>query len=98
MTNLMLVSLWIMLFSFTQANAHWFYSAACCGEEDCRPAEPGEILEHLNGWYVPETDTLFTWGRVNEAPDGQFHICEYYPKSDKPILKTRCIYVPPMGS
>jgi hypothetical protein len=79
------------------AGAHDIYMRAdlysCCHDHDCRPAEPGEIVEQTDGTYlVAPTGERFTSAQVKASPDGQFHRCLYEKKNIH--SRTRCVLVP----
>lgn len=65
----------------------------CCHDHDCRPAEPGEIVEEANGTYlVVPSGERFSSAEVKPSPDGRYHRC----LTDKSNIRsrTRCILVP----
>lgn len=77
-----------------QAPTGWVYPWQCCAGQDCRHAEPGEIVEQGGGFFVPNTGELIPYGsdRIRPSRDNDTHICQR-PGSDKRLF-TPCIFLP----
>ncbi|UCI24873.1 hypothetical protein [Mesorhizobium sp. B2-8-5] len=86
----------------TGANAHDWYenkvdpvtNFKCCGGTDCRPIPESAVQSMADGGYVylPEGFNI-PRERVQESPDGRYHICEnHYVITNQPYL--RCFFAP----
>lgn len=67
--------------------AHSWYSAVCCGGQDCHPVPCDQIYERSDGVY--------TWGKlefwpatVHDSQDDQCHACVGEPGGIP-----RCLYI-----
>jgi hypothetical protein len=88
------VSAALILFVSFSAQAHWWYSAKCCGERDCREATVGEVVLMSNGWYIATTEEIvpFDDERIQISMDDKFHVCTLTNPEQE--LKSRCLYIP----
>lgn len=78
----------------SSAEAHSFYSAACCSDKDCAPVAAGTVKRTGAGWQTPRGGTIpFNDSRVKPTPfpHAGIHLCE---RPDGSII---CIYVPEAG-
>ena len=82
--------------------AHSFYSMACCNNKDCRPVEKGSVRPVEGGflvqrqWLMQKSEIVpYNSGRLEEAPDGQYHICLRLYGNMKGSV--RCLYKPALG-
>ena len=81
----------------TAANAHDWYEDKidpqmkfkCCGGSDCRAVPQSSVQSRIDGGYIylPHNFNI-PQNRVQQSPDGQYHICE-----NTYALTTRCIGV-----
>src|SRR6478609_429330 len=58
-------------------NAHSFYDASCCSDQDCKPYE-GQVIPQKGGYYIPEFKKFIPYEQVKTAPlsaPEQYHIC-----------------------
>lgn len=63
----------ILLCSLTQAQAHDFYDAYCCGGRDCAPVSSSDITWTPRGWYVPAGTSITTHqGQVLRTREGAY--------------------------
>lgn len=96
------ISTALCIAAVTDANAHDWYENTidpvtrlkCCGGSDCRPIPQSSVRAKLDGGYVylPHGFNI-PRERVQESPDGQFHICENtYVITNQPYL--RCFFAP----
>ncbi|TGS16182.1 hypothetical protein EN852_011290 [Mesorhizobium sp. M2E.F.Ca.ET.209.01.1.1] len=92
----------ICLAAATGANAHdWYQNKVdpvtnfkCCGGTDCRPIPESSVQSRADGGYVYLPDGFnIPRDRVQESPDGRYHICEnHYVITNQPYL--RCFFAP----
>ena len=86
----------------TAANAHDWYEDKfdpltkfrCCGGYDCRAIPQSSVRPRADGGYtyLPHNFTIPP-DRVQESPDGQYHICENtYVVTNQ--LYWRCFFAP----
>jgi hypothetical protein len=86
----------------TSANAHDWYEEKfdpqtkfkCCGGSDCRAIPRSSVRSRIDGGYtyLPHNFTI-PRDRVQESPDGQYHICENtYVVTNQ--LYWRCFFAP----
>lgn len=80
---------WALLFLgffCAPAQAHDWYSGACCNDQDCRPAVVAtssgvainrEVERRPNGWFVRITNELIPFNdqRIKQSQDPNFHLC-----------------------
>lgn len=60
------------------AEAHDWYPAWCCSDEDCRALleERGEtVVEEADGWHLWD-GRIAAKGSAKPSPDRRFHLCE----------------------
>ena len=57
---------------------HW-YAGWCCNQNDCRPAEPGEIRWTPRGWLHVPSGSIVPEDRVLSIPD-------HAPEADKTMM------------
>lgn len=92
----------ICIAAATAANAHDWYEGTidpqtkfkCCGGSDCRAIPPSSVRSRVDGGYtyLPHNFTI-PRDRVQESPDGQYHICEStYVVTNQ--LYWRCFFAP----
>lgn len=79
-----LIVLGIFLYAFvTPTHAHsWYSSSGCCGGQDCRVVELGELEFTIRedgtaAWLVVETGELIPVEQTRPSPNEQSHRCEY---------------------
>lgn len=74
--------------------AHDWYDKECCSGEDCRPAEPGELVLTDHGWLVTITGETYAYGdsHIRQSKDEHPHICitHWTTGEDHAV----CIYLP----
>lgn len=86
----------------TAASAHEWYEDKidpltkfkCCGGSDCRAVPRSSVRSRIDGGYtyVPHNFNI-PRDRVQESPDGQYHICEStYVVTNQ--LYWRCFFAP----
>ena len=86
----------------TAASAHDWYKDRidpqtkfkCCGGSDCRAIPRSSVRSRIDGGYIylPH-DFIIPPDRVQDSPDGQFHICEStYVITNQ--LYLRCFFAP----
>lgn len=86
----------------SEAEEPWAYGASCCSNEDCRPAEPGQVTlaPDGNSWRV-QVGSLDTLVPVDSAlimrsGDDHFHPCiGERVENFVPYPYLLCLYVPP---
>ena len=101
---LLLVGFALGFFMSTFAEAHeartgWMYSVVCCSNQDCRHAEPGEVLQELLGYRIANTGELIPYSskKILASRDVDYHLCQFLGyQSRTGDLVTRCLYVPVM--
>ena len=54
---------------------HSWYTAACCGDRDCRPVPCDQIVETRDGWLYIPTRNKFTPEQVQPSQDRYCHVC-----------------------
>ncbi|TCU11026.1 hypothetical protein EV132_11922 [Rhizobium sullae] len=92
----------ICIAAATAANAHDWYQDTidpqtkfkCCGGSDCRAIPRSSVRSRIDGGYtyLPHDFTI-PRDRVQESPDGQYHICEStYVVTNQ--LYWRCFFAP----
>ncbi|MGI9482089.1 MAG: hypothetical protein ACR2OR_07000 [Hyphomicrobiales bacterium] len=94
--------------SASSALAHGWYDRTCCSDNDCRPANPGEVVGVDGGYEVVVGEVRYRVAnrdtRVRPSLDGGFHVCIINQFSwsdgggivlDYPHLQ--CLYVPKSG-
>ncbi|MDX8433681.1 MULTISPECIES: hypothetical protein [Mesorhizobium] len=92
----------ICIAATTGANAHDWYEDKidpltkfkCCGGHDCRAIPQSSVRSRTDGGYtyLPHGFNI-PRERVQESPDGQYHICENtYVITNQPYL--RCFFAP----
>lgn len=76
-----------------EAPSSWSYSQACCDNEDCHPAAPGEVAATSRGYLIPASgETIpYTDRRIKPSGDSGLHRCSYYGFPD---AGTICLYIP----
>lgn len=81
-----------------EAPSGFRYLSSCCSDQDCRPADPGEIVPVSGGWHVVPSNIYVVSNdhRIHESPDGRFHICNVEAGNRKSAFW--CIYIPAHGS
>lgn len=81
-----------------EAPSGFRYLSSCCSDQDCRPADPGEIVPVSGGWHVVPSNLYVVSNdhRIHESPDGGFHICNVEAGNRKSAFW--CIYIPAHGS
>lgn len=81
-----------------EAPSGFRYLSSCCSDQDCRPADPGEIVPVSGGWHVVPSNLYVVSNdhRIHESPDGRFHICNVEAGNRKSAFW--CIYIPAHGS
>ena len=86
----------------TAASAHDWYEDRidpqtkfkCCGGSDCRAIPSSSVRSRIDGGYIylPH-NFIIPKDRVQESPDGQYHICENtYVITNQ--LYLRCFFAP----
>jgi hypothetical protein len=86
----------VLVMSARPAQPHDWYPLACCSGIDCGPVEPAEVKAVNGGWFIPATGEFIPFDKAQISPDGGFHRCTM--KAHDPKSKTRCLFVPGMGS
>lgn len=86
----LLVAIVFLLGAFvTPASTHsWYSSSGCCGGEDCRAIELGELEFTIRedgtpAWLVVETGELIPVDKTRPSPNEQNHRCAYLSGEDK---------------
>lgn len=76
-----------------EAPTGWAYSQACCDNQDCHPAAPGEVEATPRGYLIRASgETIpYTDRRIKPSGDSGMHRCSYYGFVD---AGTICLYVP----
>ncbi|MBZ9767462.1 hypothetical protein LB526_11905 [Mesorhizobium sp. CA6] len=100
MRRVIVTAMWIV--AATCADAHDWYenkvdpvtNFKCCGGTDCRPIPESAVQSGADGGYVYLPDGFnIPPDRVQESPDGRYHICEnHYVITNQPYL--RCFFAP----
>jgi hypothetical protein len=86
----------------TSANAHDWYTdkidpltkLKCCGGSDCHAVPRSSVQSRIDGGYtyLPHNFNI-PRDRVQESPDGQYHLCEgTYVVTNQAYL--RCFFAP----
>lgn len=73
------------------AQAHSWYDAECCSNDDCKPVAAEEVIETETGWKHLPTGTEFTKDMVKPSRDRNFHVC--IGKHSWNFGKPYCIYI-----
>lgn len=79
----------------------WAYDPECCSGLDCRPLPDGMVEPSTAGWLVKFTGETIPYNdkRVRFSGDNHFHWCAFNALAKEDLTgKTRCLYVPDMGS
>ena len=88
------------------AFGHEWYEVECCDSDDCRPAQPGEVIEENGGFtirstgeHLPYDDERIRYGYPGHT-DGRYHVCERpkYSVERGGHWDARCLYVPHRGA
>lgn len=81
-----------------EAPSGFRYLSSCCSDQDCRPADPGEIVPVSGGWHVVPSNIYVVSNdhRIHESPDGRFHICNI--RAGDRTSGFWCLYIPAHGS
>lgn len=81
-----------------EAPSGFRYLSSCCSDQDCRPADPGEIVPVSGGWHVVPSNLYVVSNdhRIHESPDGRFHICNI--RAGDRTSGFWCLYIPAHGS
>ena len=83
-----------IIFVFTLAlPVHEFYSESCCTGKDCYPVACEEVTAVPEGWKWH--DMTFRKDMLQQAPDGQCHVCVIKEAFWDSAIGPRCIYLPP---
>lgn len=80
---------------------HW-YDSECCDLRDCRPAEPGQVVETNIGFKVTvqmitssgeerayTEEIAYDDPRIMKSQDREIHVCHY-----NTTAKILCVYIP----
>ena len=81
-----------------EAPSGFRYDGYCCSDQDCRPADEGEIVSVSGGWHVVPSNLYVPLNdhRIHRSPDGRFHICNVTAGDRKSAFW--CLYIPDFGS
>ena len=81
-----------------EAPSGFRYDSFCCSDQDCRPADIGEIVAVSGGWHIVPSNLYVAPNdhRIHDSPDGRFHICNTEAGNRKSAFW--CIYIPAHGS
>ena len=75
---LAVVAAFAAVFLASSADAHDWYPAWCCSNQDCRALfeERGEtVVEAADGWHLWD-GRVAERGSAKPSPDRRFHVCE----------------------
>lgn len=87
--------------------SHDWYDRECCSDRDCRPANPGEVIEKDGGYWIESSKEHLKYDNPkvrHTSQDNQFHLCQW--QDQRQISRnyhipgstlTRCLYVPNVG-
>lgn len=92
MRRIITLILLIASLSFTNVQAHDWYSQGCCGGEDCHPIDSCSEMSDSDDGGVTWQGYHFSKDQVHPSQDNKCHVCihEYQqPVGKKPM----CAYV-----
>ena len=69
----------------------------CCGDDDCRPLDDGDVLEVGGGYFIQSLALFVPFKRTQPSVDQHFHVCvlKYGWAEDN---APRCFFAPVPGS
>lgn len=79
------------LWAIGLVEAHSWYDAECCSDQDCKPVATEDVVETATGWKYLPTGTEFSREQVKPSRDKHFHVCIGVAEWNRG--KPYCIYV-----
>lgn len=69
-----LATICILLSLCNSVNAHSWYPAECCHDQDCRPVPCDELIEQKDG-SIKYSTHVFPKGKIRPSQDSMCHVC-----------------------